>query len=145
MSFQLSYKPDGYDVLNRLRRLYEQRDQSIILASMEIPSAALKQMAIKHPPGFCDYPDPCERAKFWDALFREKLAVRDDAIPSAYLSEMDQGLYGGLLGGEARFLSDPDYEGRISSMVKPILKDWSEFDQLVGFDPSDAHNEWLER
>jgi len=43
MSFQLSYKPDGYDVLKRLRRLYEQRDQSIILASMEIPSAALNR------------------------------------------------------------------------------------------------------
>jgi hypothetical protein len=144
MSFPFSYKPDGYDVLERLRRLYVERDQSIILASMEIPSAALKGMAVTHPAGFCEYPVPRERASFWDARFLGKIDVRDDSIPSAYLSEMDQGLYGGLVGGEARFLSDPDY-GWISSMVKPILNDWSEFDQLAPFDPDDPHNEWLER
>jgi hypothetical protein len=144
MSFPLSYKPDGFDVLERLRRLYEQRDQSIILASMELPSAALKEMALTHPAGFCEYPDPRERARFWDARFREKLGVRDDSIPSAYMSEMDQGLYGGLVGGEVRFLSDPDF-GWISSMVKPILEDWSEFDQLAPFDPGDQENEWLAR
>jgi hypothetical protein len=144
MSFPFSYKPDGYDVLERLRRLYEERDQNIILASMEMPSAALKDMAVTHPAGFCEYPIPRERVRFWDARFLEKIDVRDDSIPSAYLSEMDQGLYGGLVGGEARFLSDPDY-GWISSMVKPILNDWSEFDQLAPFDPDDPHNEWLER
>jgi hypothetical protein len=131
-------------VLERLRRLYEERDQSIILASMEIPSAALKGMAVTHPAGFCEYPIPRERARFWDARFLEKIEVRDDSIPSAYLSEMDQGLYGGLVGGEARFLSDPDY-GWISSMIKPILNGWSESDQLTPFDPDDPHNEWLER
>jgi len=144
MSFPLKYKPDGYDVLERLRRLYDDRDQSIILASMEIPSPALKEMAVKHPPGFCEYPDPRERALFWDARFREKLGVCDDSIPSAYLSEMDQGLYGGLVGGDVRFLSDPEY-GWISSMVKPILVDWSEFDQLNPFDPGDVDNQWLAR
>jgi hypothetical protein len=144
MPFPLSYRPDGYDVLGRLRRLYGERDQSIILASMEIPSAALRDMAVKHPAGFCEYPDPRERAQFWDARFLEKIDVRDDSIPSAYLSEMDQGLYGGLVGGDARFLSDPDY-GWISSMVKPILNDWSEFDRLAPFDPDDASNKWLAR
>jgi hypothetical protein len=49
------------------------------------------------------------------------------------LSEFDQGLYGGLLGGEVRFLAHPDV-GWISSMVPPLLKDWSEFDRLH-FDP----------
>jgi hypothetical protein len=144
MSFPLSYKPDGYDVLERLRRLYDQRDQSIILASMEIPSPTLEEMATQHPAGFCEYPDPRERARFWDARLYEKIKVRDDTIPSAYLSEMDQGLYGGLVGGDARFLSDPDM-GWISSMCKPILSDWSEFDQLAPFDPQDRHNEWLGR
>ncbi|GAB4527051.1 MAG: hypothetical protein Kow0063_01960 [Anaerolineae bacterium] len=144
MSFPLSYKPDGYDVLDRLRRLYDERDPEIVLASMELPSAALKEMAIRHPAGFCEYPDPRERARFWDARFLEKIDVHDDSIPSAYLSEMDQGLYGGLVGGEVRFLSDPDY-GWISSMVKPILQDWSEFDQLPPFDPHDLNNEWLAR
>jgi hypothetical protein len=144
MSFPLCYKPDGYEVLARLRRLYDQRDQGIVLASMEIPSAALKEVSIKHPIGFCDYPDPRERARFWHARFLEKINVRDDSIPGAYLSEMDQGLYGGLVGGEVRYLSDPSM-GWISSMVKPILKDWSEFDQLAPFDPDDTDNEWLKR
>ena len=144
MSFPLSYKPDCYAVLERLRQLYAQRDQEIILASMEIPSPALQEMAAIHPAGFCEYPDPRERARYWDARFREKIAVRDDSIPSAYLSEMDQGLYGGLVGGQARFLSDPEM-GWISSMVKPILQDWSEADWLPTFDPHDVHNEWLRR
>jgi len=50
-------------------------------------------------------------------------------MPAAYLSEFDQGLYGGLLGGEVRFMADPA-TGWISSMVPPLLADWSEFDQL---------------
>jgi len=55
MSFPLSYKPDGYGVLERLRRLYEDREQDIILALMEIPSPALENMADTHPAGFCEY------------------------------------------------------------------------------------------
>ncbi len=144
MSFPLSYKPDGYFVLERLRRLYQDRDPSIILASMEIPSPVLRKMKVTHPAGFCEYPDPRQRARFWDARFREKIDVRDDSIPSAYLSEMDQGLYGGLVGGEVRFLSDPDM-GWISSMCKPILNDWADFDQLAPFDSTDQNNEWLAR
>jgi hypothetical protein len=131
-------------VLERLRRLYEDRDQAIILATMEIPSAALQEMAVRHPAGFCEYPDPRERARFWDARFRERIGVHDDSIPSAYLSEMDQGLYGGLVGGDVRFLSDPGW-GWISSMCKPILGDWPEFDQLEPFDPDDPDNDWLQR
>jgi hypothetical protein len=144
MVFPLTYKPDGFYVLERLQRLYDQRDQSIVLASMEIPSPALEAMQLRHPAGFCEYPDPRERAMFWDARFVEKIGVHDDSIPSAYLSEMDQGLYGGLVGGQVRFLSDPGW-GWISSMCKPILNDWSEFDQLKPFDPSDQTNEWLQR
>jgi hypothetical protein len=65
--------------------------------------------------------------RFWDALLSERADVLDDSIPSAYLSELDQGLYGGLLGGDVRFLCDPA-TGWISSMVPPLLRDWSEFD-----------------
>ncbi len=144
MSFSLSYCPDGEYILQRLRRFYVERDQDMVLASMDIPSAALKKMAVTHPIGFCEYPDPRDRAMFWDARFVEKVGVRDDSIPSGYMSEMDQGLYGGLVGGEVRFLSDPDF-GWISSMCKPILNEWSEFDQLAPFDSHDRRNEWLER
>jgi hypothetical protein len=144
MNFPLSYCPDGYFVLERLKRLYEQRDQTIVLASMEIPSAALQAMARQHPPGFCEYPDPHERARYWDAHLREKITVHDDVIPNAYLTEMDQGLYGGLVGGQARFLCDPE-TGWISSMVAPLIKDWTELEGLPQFDPADRDNAWLQR
>lgn len=144
MTFPLSYCAGGYAVLERLKRLYVQRDPSIVLAAMEIPSSARDRMARTHPPGFCEYPDPYERAMYWDARFRERVGVHDDSIPCGYPSEMDQGLYGGLVGGKARFLSDPDM-GRVSSMVEPLLNDWSEFDDLQPFDPADTENLWLRR
>ena len=40
-------------------------------------------------------------------MLAERPAVEDDSMPCAYLSEFDQGLYGGLLGGEVRFLAHP--------------------------------------
>lgn len=55
--------------------------------------------------------------------------MEDDSIPSAYHTEFDQGLYGGLLGGDLKFLADKE-TGWISSMIAPMLKDWSEFDSL---------------
>lgn len=143
-TFPLSYCTDGYETLARLKRLYVERDPSVVLAAMNIPSAALAEMARRHPAGFCDYPDPLERALYWDARLREKVGIHDDTIPNAYLSEMDQGLYGGLVGGTARFLSDPEM-GWISSMVEPILQDWDEFDTLPPFDPTDPDNDWLKR
>ena len=140
MAFPLSYCPDGETVLRRLRRLYEERAGGIALASMDVPSAALAAYAKERKAGFCDYPDPDERIRFWDAYLAERTGVRDDSVPSVYLAEMDQGLYGGLIGGEAQFIFDPD-TGWISSMVAPILKDWSEFAQLA-FDPD---HKWFRR
>lgn len=140
MGFPLSYSPGGSEVLGRLRRLYEQRSQDIVLASMQPPSVALKEFAEKNPPGYCEYPDPSERVRFWDAYLRERIPIRDDSIPSAYLSEMDQGLYGGLVGGDVRFLCDAD-TGWISSMVPPILRDWPEFERLS----FSQEHEWFQR
>jgi hypothetical protein len=51
-------------------------------------------------------------------------------MPCAYLSEFDQGLYGGLLGGDVRFIAHPD-NGWISSMVPPLLEDWGQFPALA--------------
>jgi hypothetical protein len=59
-------------------------------------------------------------------------------MPSAYLSEFDQGLYGGLLGGEVRFMVHPEI-GWISSMVPPLLSNWSGLGALR-FD--EAHPWW---
>lgn len=120
MCFHLSYCPGGPETLRRLQCLYGQRYQDIVLASMQLPSAVLREFAKNHPPGHCEYPDISERVSFWDSYLRERTAIRDDSVPSAYLSEMDQGLYAGLLGGSVQFMCDPD-SGHISSMVAPNI------------------------
>ena len=129
----LVYKPNLKDVQARLRSLYARQAGEQIFATMAVPSPALTQFAQAYPHGACGDPDLAERVGFWDDFLRERAAVDDDSMPVAYLSELDQGLYGGLLGADVRFMADPA-TGWISSMVPPLLKDWSEFDRLR-FDP----------
>lgn len=136
----LSYKPHVAEVLPRLRRFYERQAGDQILATMAIPSPTLDDFARRYPQPECDYPDPAERADYWDRLWRERIAVEDDSMPAAVLSEFDQGLYCGLLGGEVRFLAHKD-SGWVSSMTPALLSDWSEFDRLR-FDPA---NLWWQR
>jgi len=136
----LAYKPSADEVLSRLRLLYGRGAPDCIFAAMEVPSAALARFREQYAAGYCGYPDLSARAAFWDGLLSERRAVEDDSIPSAYLSELDQGLYGGLLGGKVQFMAHPE-SGWISSMVAPLLKDWSGLDRLR-FDP--AHP-WFER
>jgi len=136
----LAYKPTLDDVVARLRSFYERRSPERIFAVMKVPGRALAEFRARHPEGFCDYPDPAERIDFWDRLWAERAAIEDDSVPAAYLSEMDQGLYGGLLGGDVQFMTHPE-SGWISSMVAPLLDDWSEFDRLR-FDPGHA---WFAR
>jgi hypothetical protein len=134
----LAYKPGWKDVIERLRALYERRAGDRIFATMEVPSRALQEFRVLYTQPECDYPDPAARADFWDRRLAERAAIEDDSLPCAYLSEFDQGLYGGLLGGSVRFMPHPDV-GWISSMVPPLLADWSGFDRLQ-FDP--AHPWW---
>ncbi|MDY0168915.1 MAG: hypothetical protein RBS80_20385 [Thermoguttaceae bacterium] len=129
----LAYKPHLPETIARLRQLYDHQAGDRIFARFRIPTRALKRFAKRYGEGFCDYPSVSERISFWDEHLAERSALEDDSVPVAYLSEMDQGLYGGMLGGEAQFLSDPA-TGWISSMVKPLLTDWSELDRLH-FDP----------
>jgi hypothetical protein len=136
----LAYCPDLPIVLDRLRRFFVQRRPDLVLATMDVPSRVLAEFRATHPAGYCDYPDPAARAAFWDAYYAERAAVPDDSVPAAYLTEMDQGLYGGLVGGKVQFMCNPE-TGWISSMVEPILKDWSEFDRLR-FDPE---HQWFAR
>jgi len=136
----LAYKPTAGEVIRRLRLLQSRQAMDRIFASFNTPSAALAEFGRKYGEGFCKYPDPRERIAFWDRFFAERAAVEDDALPCAYLSEMDQGLYGGLLGGDVQFMAHPD-SGWVSSMVAPLLKDWSEFGRLR-LDP--AHP-WFDR
>ena len=134
----LTYKRDLEHVLERLRALYSKETPSGILASFAVPTVALRTFAAQHDEGFCAYPEPEERVLFWDRYLSERSALEDDSIPSAYLSELDQGLYGGLLGGDVQFMCHPE-NGWISSMVPPLLQTWSDFDQLA-FDS--AHPWW---
>jgi hypothetical protein len=125
----LAYKPNASAVLEQLRLLYARQAVDRILATMAVPSGALDAFKAAYPHAECGYPDPEERAIFWDRFFQERSRLEDDSLPGAYLSEFDQGLYGGLLGGEVRFMAHPDV-GWISSMVPPLLKNWEEFDRL---------------
>jgi hypothetical protein len=125
----LEYKPHYAEVLERLRAFYGRRYGDRILATMQIPSPAIEDFKASHPTSQCEYPDPEARARFWDRYLRERISVEDDSMPCAYLSEFDQGLYGGMLGGEVRFMAHPD-NGWISSMVPPLLSDWSGFERL---------------
>ncbi|NQT15456.1 MAG: hypothetical protein HQ582_22050 [Planctomycetes bacterium] len=136
----LAHKPNLDDVLPRLRSLYGRQARDRIFAAVDVPSPALEQFRREYPEGFCDYPDPAARIDFWDRLLAERAVIEDDSVPSVYLTEMDQGLYGGLVGGDVQFMADPA-SGWISSMVAPLLDDWSEFDSLR-FDRCHA---WFER
>lgn len=125
----IAYKANAEEVTERLRLLYERRCEDRIFAAFEVPSAALAEFQREHGEGLCDYPDPSIRIDFWDRALKGRAAVHDDSIPSAYLSELDQGLYGGLLGGNVQFMCHPE-NGWISSMVPPLLDDWSQFHSL---------------
>ena len=129
MSVQLSYQPNVEAVLSRLRQLYVDRSSQVVLATMAVPSQTLEQFAEEHESGMCAYPDPARRIDFWDAMLAERTAVEDDSIPNVYPSEMDQGLYGALLGAEPRFLAAAE-TGWISSMVAPFLEDLSQVEGL---------------
>jgi hypothetical protein len=120
--------------------LYDRQAGDRIFATMAIPSPTLAEFRRQYAQPQCEYPEPAGRAEFWDRLLAERAGIEDDSLPSAYLSEFDQGLYGGLLGGEVRFLAHADV-GWISSMVPPLLHDWSEFDRLR-FDPQ---HPWWQR
>ena len=118
----LSYCPHLPEVLERLRALYERRALDRVFAVMETPSATLEDFGRRYPAGYCAHPDPEERLAFWDAHLRRKREVLDDGVPCAYLSECDQGLYGGMVGGKIQYMADPD-TGWISSMVPPVAKE----------------------
>jgi hypothetical protein len=128
----LAYKANADHVVDRLRSLYERRAMDRIFAILKVAGQGeqtLAEFRKSHPQGQCDYPDPSERIEFWDHYLKEQPRIEDDALPSAYLYEMDMALWGGLFGAETIFTCDSE-NGHISSNAKPVLKVWSEFEGL---------------
>jgi hypothetical protein len=133
---ELAYKANAAEVLARLTRLVSRQARDQIFAAFILPSRAMADFQQRYSGDFMtEYPDPHERIAFWDRHLSERTRLEDDSIPAAYPSEFDQGLYGGLFGGDVRFLSMPHDgyvgSGWISSMVPPLLHDWSEFGRLA--------------
>jgi hypothetical protein len=135
----IAYKHIVGDVIERLNALYERRAGDRIFADFQIPTKTMEQFRLDHAEGYTSYPDPHERARFWDSLLKEKSLCEDDQIPTAYLSEFDQGLYGALIGGEIQFLNDPG-TGWISSMVKPMFEELTQFDPI----PFKENHPWFQ-
>lgn len=128
-STPLSYCPQFPEVSHRLRSLYERQAPDRIFAVTDTPSPALEAFAQRYREGYCEYPDAAERLAFWDAHLAREREVFDDGVPAAYLSECDQGLYGGSAGGQVRYMAHPE-NGWISSMVPPLLESLSQLDTL---------------
>ncbi|MBD3387110.1 hypothetical protein GF407_19555 [candidate division KSB1 bacterium] len=126
---RLDYKSNYQSALERLEQFYNHRPQDRIYACFDVPSPARRDFRQTHSPGYCSYPDLSERLEFWDQFLQEKKHLQDDSLPAAYLSEFDQGLYGGLVGGKVQFMCAPE-TGWISSMVPPILESWQQFGEL---------------
>ncbi len=136
----LAYKPNCTETIDRLRMWHQRQYGDRILVRCPAPSEAMRRFRAEHSDGDCEYPDPDERIAFWDRVFSEQSAVADDSIPAVYLTEMDQGLYGGMVDAEVRFQCDTD-NGWISSMVVPLWEDWSKFDTLK----IDPDHPWFRR
>ena len=128
MDFPLRYCPNGWQRLERLREFYDRRPQEKIYARMEVPSQALKRFGEQYAHGPTTSPELDERVAFWGALLAERTTVRDDSIPASYLNELDQDVYGGIVGDEVRFMAHPE-NGWISSRVPLICRDWDDFDR----------------
>lgn len=135
----LAYCKDARLRIERLRELYGARPQDKVFARIEIPTAAVREFAGRYAHGYTPRPAIEERVAFWDGMLAERAALSDDSIPSAYLSEMDQGLYGGIVGGKAQFMAHPE-NGWISSMVWPILQEWAGMETLA----IDYAGEWYQ-
>ena len=138
----LAYKATAGDVVERLRALYERRATDRIFATFSVPeeNTALNEFRQRYSDGLCEYPDPAERIDFWDRVLKNRPQIEDDSLPSAYPNEMDMGLWGGLFGAETLFECNAT-GGSISSNAKPVLKDWSEIEQLR----LDLAHPWFQR
>lgn len=116
----MDYKNNASDVFERLRFLHSGEAKDSIFARMILPSPTLEKYRAENPEAEVGFPDTVVREQFWSSYLKEQKEIEDDSMPVAYMSEFDEGLYAGLLGGELRFLNNPDW-GWISSMSSPFV------------------------
>ena len=117
----MRYKKNYREVIARLRNFYSGGGRDRIYVKMDIPNPAIERMKSETADGPVPCPDLNARAEFWDEYLSAYADLEDDSIPCAYISEADQGLAGGMLGGEVRFLLDTG-TGWVSSMVPPFAE-----------------------
>jgi hypothetical protein len=129
----MRYKKNFREAVSRLIDLYSGKGRHRIFARMNIPNPYLDRYAKKNTDGPVTKPDFTERAIFWDQVLSVYTDLEDDSIPSCYLSELDQGLYAGLLGAEIHYIRHAA-SGWISSMVKPFIDNIHDAENLA-FDP----------
>lgn len=121
----MQYKKNSNEVFSRLTDLYSGNGMDRIYAKMNIPNRFLNVYRKSNPDSTVEYPDPEERILFWDKFLSEYADLEDDSIPCCYLSEFDEGLYGGILGAEIRLIHS-NINGWISSMAVPFVNDLDE-------------------
>jgi len=135
------YKKNYKEVISRLSELYSGEGKDRIYAVMNVPNPALNKYSKQTSGGEVSYPNLDERISFWNSYCSHYADLNDDSIPCSYLTELDEGLYGGLLGGEVRFLNFPE-SGWLSSMTVPFWEDLSHAMKLTLPKPG---NLWYDR
>jgi hypothetical protein len=137
----MKYKKNSMEVIDRLKQLYSLNGKEKIYARMNIPVPALERYARETKNGPTGYPDIGQRILFWDDYLSIYADLEDDSIPCAYLTELDEGLYGALVGAtDIRFLNDTSW-GWVSSMTTPFIDDISKIYDLK----MDEDNIWFKR
>ena len=139
----LQDKDNEEEAVARLGNLFSGSGGDCVCAFLKRESPALRKFAETHPGGETVYPDPEERLAFWSEYLAEDRELEDDSLPCAYLSEFDEGLYAGLLGGEVRFLNMSEM-GWVSSMAVPKFAGKPVEDLLSLRMPEDDHF-WMKR
>jgi hypothetical protein len=129
----LAFKRNAMATAQRLRMLWDRQSLDCTFAHMMVCTQTLRKFAETHVDGPTIYPDPCERIRFWESSLSETRDLEDDWLPIAYLSEFDQGIVGGALGEDMRFMMHKDI-GWISSMCAPVMDNLADCN-LLRIDP----------
>lgn len=140
----MRYKQNYRQVISRLGDLYNQAGRDRIYAKLSIPNPYLEDYARENTDGPVQRPDIAERARFWDEVLSIYTDLEDDSIPSSYLSELDQGLYAGLLGAPMHYIRHAG-TGWISSMVKPFIDDLKEAETLSFDENAPLFRDYIEQ